>query len=114
MPRDEGRPRQPIERIYGPLGDHLATRGAAGERRVTLTFAAIEGAILGRRLPASARAARGYRKWWGSASGHYPHRWYGWQRVGWTVEAVDLATETVTFVRTGAARGADEQGERDP
>jgi len=32
----------------------------------------------------------------------YPHGWYGWQRVGWTVEAVDLVAETVTFVRTRA------------
>ena len=33
---------RPIARIYAPLGDHLAACGAAGERRVTLTFAAIE------------------------------------------------------------------------
>ena len=28
-----------------------------------------------------------------------PHAWYGWQRVGWRVEAVDRATETVAFAR---------------
>jgi hypothetical protein len=55
---DEGPRRHPIERVYGPLGDYLAARAAAGEAVVTLPFAAIEGAILGRPLPASARAAR--------------------------------------------------------
>jgi hypothetical protein len=29
------------------------------------------------------------------------HGWYGWRRAGWTVEAVDLAAETVTFARPG-------------
>jgi len=31
------------------------------------------------------------------------HGWYGWQRVGWTVAAVDLAAATVTFTRPGGA-----------
>jgi hypothetical protein len=101
---DERPPHQPIERVYGPLGEHLAARAAAGEVRVTLTFAAIEGALLGRPLPASARSRRNHRAWWGSGSTNYPHRWYGWLRAGWQVEAVDLAAETVTFVRMGGAR----------
>ena len=53
---------RPIERTYAPLADHLAGRGAAGERRVTLTFARVE-ALIGRPLPASARAANHYRAW---------------------------------------------------
>ena len=92
---------RPIERVYAPLADHLAGRGAAGERRVTLTVAAIE-VLLGRPLPASARARWGYRSWWGGQK-NLPHAWYGWQRVGWTVEAIDRAAETVTFARPEGA-----------
>ena len=88
---------RPIERIYAPLADHLAGRAAAGEWRVTLTFATIA-ALIGRPLPASARAANHYRAWWHGRTGA-PHAWYGWQRGGWTVEAVDRAAETVTFAR---------------
>ena len=53
---------RPIERVYTPLAEHLAARGAAGEWRVTLTFARVE-ALIGRPLPASARAANHYRAW---------------------------------------------------
>ena len=88
---------RPIERVYTPLAEHLAARGAAGEWRVTLTFARVE-ALIGRPLPASARAANHYRAWGHGRTGA-PHAWYGWQRVGWTVEAVDLAAEAVTFDR---------------
>jgi hypothetical protein len=73
---------RPIARVYAPLADHLAARGAVGERRVT----------------------RGYRPWWrGQASA--PHAWYGWLHVGWGVEAVDRAAETVTFARPGGLAG---------
>jgi hypothetical protein len=96
----EGRRRSPLEQIYGRLGDHLSSRAAGGEVRVTLTFAAMEGAILGRPFPASARSPQVYQRWWGTG-GSFPHRWYGWQRAGWAVEVVDLGAETVTFVRTG-------------
>ena len=96
---------RPIARVYAPLADHLAARGAAGEWRVTLRFAQVEG-LLGRLLPVTARAPRGYRLWWrGQATA--PHAWYGWQRVGWTVEAVDLATEKVTFAHPRVARGGE-------
>ena len=88
---------RPIARTYAPVGDHLATRAAAGEGRVTLTFARVE-ALIGRPLPASARAANYYRAWWHGRTGA-PHAWYGWQRGGWTVEAVDRVAETVTFTR---------------
>ena len=92
---------RPIERVYAPLAEHLAARAAASEWRVTLTLAAIE-ARIGRPLPATARAARRYRPWW-HGQANAPHAWYGWQRVGWRVEVVDLATETVTFARPGGA-----------
>ena len=92
---------RPIERVYAPLADQLAARRAAGEWRVTLTFARVE-ALLGRPLPATACAGRHYRAWWGGLT-NAPHAWYGWQRDGWTVEAVDLAAGTVTFARPGGA-----------
>ena len=105
----EGRRRRPIDRLYGPLGDYLAARAAAGERRVALTFAAIEG-LLGRPLPASARAARNYRAWWDGKNAQYPHAWHGWQRHGWQVAAIDLAAETVTFARPGGMGRAVDAG----
>jgi hypothetical protein len=92
-----------LERRYGGLGAHLAACAARGETRVTLTFGAIEATILGRPLPLSARAPRHYQAWWRANSASYAHGWYGWQRVGWTVAAVDLAAETVTFARGGGA-----------
>jgi len=90
----------PLERHYGRLSVYLTARAALGETRVTLAFAALE-AILGRPLPATARHPIGHRRWWRPAGAAYPHGWYGWQRVGWTVEAVDLVAETVMFTRVG-------------
>lgn len=96
------RPIPPMERQYGALGSHLAAQHAAGLMHRTLSFGAIE-AILGRPLPATARHPLRHRQWWRSDNAAYPHGWYGWQRVGWTVAAVDLAAEAVTFTRTGGA-----------
>ncbi len=73
-----------------------------GETRVTLAFAVIETTLFGRPLPATARDPIGHRQWWRADSAAYAHCWYGWQRVGWTVAAVDLTAATVTFVRTSA------------
>jgi hypothetical protein len=89
---------RPMERLYGALGDRLAAQATAGDTRVVLPFTTIEG-ILARPLPATARHRRGHRQWWRGLGVDYPHAWYGWKRVGWMVEAVDLATETVTFTR---------------
>jgi hypothetical protein len=85
---------------YAALAAYLEARAATGERRVALTFATIEGAILRRPRPASARSPHHGPGWW-AGGGRYPHAWEGWLRVGWRVEAVDLAGETVTFVRGG-------------
>ena len=81
---------------YAALGADLAARAAAGETRVTLALGDVE-AILRRPLPASARRPRAYHQWW--RGGGDIHAWEGWLRVGWRVEAVDLAGETVTFAR---------------
>ena len=97
---DDARPIPPLERHYGALGTHLAAQHAAGVTQRTLSFGAIE-AILGHQLPATARSPLRHRQWWRSDNAAYPHGWYGWQRVGWTVAAVDLAAETVTFARVG-------------
>src|SRR4051812_19827995 len=85
---------------HAALGGHLAERAATGERRVTLTFATLEGAILHGLLPPSARDAHRGRDWW-HQGGKAAHAWEGWVRAGWRVEAVDLAGETVTFIRGG-------------
>lgn len=94
----------PLERRYGGLSAYLTACAARGETRVTLPFAVIETMLLGRPLPATARHPRAYRAWWRAHNAAYVHGWYGWQRVGWMVAAVDLAAETVTFARTSAAR----------
>lgn len=86
---------------YARLGAYLATRQQAGAARVTLPFATVEAAILGRPLPATARAPQRYRGWW-RGSGMQVHAWEGWLGVGWHVAAVDLAAGTVTFARAGA------------
>ena len=99
---EEGRIIPPLERHYGALGTHLAAQHAAGVTQRTLSFGAIE-MVLGRPLPRTARQPRGYRQWWRGYGAGFPHAWYGWQRAGWTVAAVDLAAETVTFTRTGGA-----------
>jgi hypothetical protein len=67
---------------------------------VTLTFASIETTLLQRSLPVRARSTGQHQRWWNAEASEY-HVWYGWRSVAWTVEAVDLAAETVTFARLG-------------
>jgi hypothetical protein len=103
--REREVPPHPLERRYSGLSAYLTACAARGETRVTLAFGAIEATILGQPLPASARAPRYYRTWWRANNAAFAHGWYGWQRAGCTVEAVDLAAETVTFSRGGGERG---------
>ena len=99
---DDARPIPPLERHYGALAAYLAAQRGLGLAQCTLSFGALE-TVVGRPLPRTARRPRGYRQWWHGYGAGCPHAWYGWQRAGWTVAAVDLAAETVTFARTGGA-----------
>ncbi len=85
-------------RGYVALGAYLRAQETAGQTQVTLTFARIETMLLQRAMPVRARSAGRHRSWWYAEAGEY-HVWYGWPSVGWTVAAVDLAAETVTFAR---------------
>lgn len=87
---------------YERLGEYLARQRAVGRTRVTLPFPLLEATILAHPLPPTARSPQGHHQWWYANGGHI-HAWDGWLHVGWTVEAVDLAAETVTFTRGGGA-----------
>ena len=77
---------------YEPLQRHL---GGSGPGPLRLSFAEVE-SILGFPLPESARE---YPAWWSNnARGHSHSR--AWLDEGWQSQEVDLANETVTFVRT--------------
>ena len=95
---------------YAPLYRHLlALPTAQAEWRAG--FAEVE-AVLGFRLPGSARL---YRPWWangGKASGH-SHA-LAWQAAGWRTAQVDLEAERLTFRRAGDGalyRPETEEGE---
>jgi len=77
---------------YDALATHLLGLSAP---TVTLTFTDLE-CLLGRTLPASARA---HRAWWSNErSGAHTHA-RAWMGVGWMVDRVDLRDATVTFRR---------------
>ena len=75
--------------VYAPLGAYLA--GQPGPTH-TLTFPGVE-TILGRPLPALARAGR---NWWRNEPGHSQAA-HGWLAAGWVVEHFDRCRQTVTF-----------------
>ena len=86
---------------YAPLYRHLLSARREPEWRTT--FGEIE-AILGFRLPDSARL---YRPWWSnseSGSGH-SHA-LAWQAAGWRTRAVDIEAETLVFARGERAPGS--------
>jgi DNA-binding XRE family transcriptional regulator len=74
---------------YWPLFQHLRQSGQA---EITLSFAEIE-ALLGGRLPESARESRG---WWSNRSAG-PVQAAAWMEAGYHATGLDLAQETVTF-----------------
>ena len=77
--------------VYAPLGAYL--RGAAADE-VGLTFGQVE-AILGRRLP---RSARTDRSWWANQTGGREQA-RAWLNAGWRVGSCSLREEMVTFAR---------------
>jgi len=84
---------------YSPLSRHLARR-ARFTRRVTLSFAEIEG-IIGDNLPFGALRNR---EWWtntrSSAQGQ------AWMNVGWRVQDVNVNGRNVTFTRVASPETA--------
>lgn len=70
---------------------------------VTIGFAELE-AALGRPLPSSARR---HRPWWGNTDQSPQGR--AWLRSGWSVQALDLGEEHVTFSRGNPPTGRDEE-----
>ena len=74
---------------YNPLYSHLRRQGT---EEVTLTFAQIE-ALIGERLPASARTQRA---WWSNRKRGAVQA-QAWMGAGYHVEDLDLAQGRVTF-----------------
>lgn len=77
------------ESKYRPLQDFLSH---SARSPITLTFAEIE-SLLGTLLPGSARTNRA---WWSNRSKGALQA-TAWMRAGYTVQALDLAAERVTF-----------------
>ncbi|MGD9890730.1 MAG: hypothetical protein AB7R89_17115 [Dehalococcoidia bacterium] len=67
------------------------------ERRVTLSFQRIED-IIGDLLPNNAREDD---LWWANSRNPGRAQPRAWIDAGWQVERVDLASQSVTFVRAG-------------
>ena len=94
---------------YAPLYRHLSARSEAEWR---VSFDEVE-AILGFRLPDSARL---YRPWWSNQgkSGGHSHA-LAWQAAGWRTSAIDLEAETLVFRRAAdapAQAGKPHRGQR--
>jgi len=79
-------------RKYLPLAHLLLSRGPE-IGSMELRFRAIEAAL----VAALPKAARAGTKWWGN--NHSSMHAFAWMAVGWKTSAVDLHTETVTFIR---------------
>ena len=94
-------PPPPPPRKYAPLYRHLSARGGA---RWLASFGEIE-AILGFRLPASARR---YRAWWANG-GHSQAD--AWLAAGWRIRSVDFGKETLIFERKDPARPDPDSGD---
>jgi hypothetical protein len=82
--------------IYTPLAEYL--RRQSGPHH-TMRFAEIE-ALIGTRLPDSARDVRHLRAWWDndpSPNSRHSQSKHGWLAAGWEVDSPDLDREIVTF-----------------
>ena len=88
---------------YYPLYDHLRQ---SEQDELTLTLSAVE-ALLGERLPATARTQRA---WW-SNRGQGAVQAAAWMGAGYHVEDLDLATEKVTFRKPGVVYDVQREGD---
>mgnify|MGYP003383513813 CR=1 FL=1 len=89
---------------YASLTKPLSSRA---QPRVPMRFADLE-AVLGFRLPASARS---HRPWWANSDhGHVQAR--GWLDAGYQSEQVDLESEKLVFVRLNAVATAGDGAPR--
>ena len=86
---------------YDPLQRYLAGR-PDGMRELTMRFAEIQQLV--RQLPNSARTLESW--WHNNPDASAAVR--AWWMAGWRVQAVDLAAETVVFVREPGASPAEE------
>ncbi|MEA5447529.1 helix-turn-helix transcriptional regulator [Leptolyngbya sp. CCNP1308] len=75
---------------YYPLFEHLQNCNQAA---ITLTFLEIE-ALMGRSLPASARAKK---NWWSNRDSASALQAIAWVSAGYQVHSVDLTQQWVTF-----------------
>lgn len=80
----------PSASSYAAIGTHLKELEGP---EATLSFDEIE-SIIGRPLPASAHR---HRAWWANTDTH--SQALTWLSAGWKVEAADLESQEVTFVR---------------
>ena len=78
---------------YGPLYEFL---GSLEGRERGMSFSEVE-RILGFGLP---RSARTYTAWWGNNLHRSRHSW-AWLEAGWETRDLDIAGESVWFVRVG-------------
>jgi DNA-binding transcriptional regulator YiaG len=76
---------------YQPLFEYLQQ---STETSITCTFSEVE-ALLGARLPHSARAQR---NWWSNRSAQSPQS-AAWMKAGYRVENLNLEKECVTFFK---------------
>lgn len=86
--------------VYEPLRQRLVR---AEQPRVTMSFAEIE-AVLGRRLPPSARDSKIKRQWWANTDTHSQAK--AWLDAGRKAR-LDVASDTVDFISEDRAAGAD-------
>lgn len=85
---------QPMAK-YDAICTHLAGL-PRGQRRLTLSFSRLE-TLLGAPLP---RSAYEYDGWWrGKSPWGRVDRPRPWEKIGWTVDDLDLRIKLVTFRR---------------
>ena len=82
---------------YWPLYEFL---GSLEGRERLMSFSEVE-RILGFGLP---RSARTYNAWWGNNLHRFRHSW-AWLEAGWETRDLDIAGESVWFVRVGIGGG---------